>query len=124
MIFPYLFSDSCLLAYLEEEFTDRCLKSTPTPEFLLNLGRFDMSLILYNDMEIISDIMEILDAAHSGSLIPEFIVWLHQHVSPESICSATIESEFMALSSAAQNGRTTAFTFMWTYGLPNSSAGL
>lgn len=61
-----------------------------------------MSLILYNDMEIISDIMEIvLDAAHSGSLIPEFLVWLHQHVSPESICSATIESEFIVSSSVA-----------------------
>jgi len=68
--------------------------------------------------------MEILDAADSGSLIPEFLVWFYQHVSPESICSATIESEFIVSSSIAQNGRTIAFTFMWTYGLPNSSAGL
>jgi len=53
---------------LGEEFASHCIKSTPTPEFLLKLTQFDMSLLSFR-------------ARHPDSRIPEFLVWFYQKVS-------------------------------------------
>ena len=77
-------SNRCLAGYLGMEFIDHCLKSTPTPKFLSNLGRFDMSLVLYTEIPVKENLMRIFHAVNSDSPIPEFLVWLHRQVSPKS----------------------------------------
>jgi hypothetical protein len=91
-----LLSDQCLpdmnTRYLGEEIAYHCIKSTPTLEFLLKLGGFDMSLLSFQfgtlgefgDLPQFGDLPRILDAVHSPSRIPEFLVWLHRQVSPNS----------------------------------------
>ena len=76
-------SNRCLTGYLGVEFIDHCLKSTPTQEFLSNLGRFDMSDVLYTEIPVGENLMRIFHAVNSDSQIPEFLVWLHRQVSPE-----------------------------------------
>jgi len=70
------------MEYLGEEFAYHCIKSTPTPEFLLKLQHFDISLLPFG---IASGGFKystsIFDAVYSESRIPEFLVWLHQKVS-------------------------------------------
>jgi hypothetical protein len=82
-----LLSDQCLpdmnTMYLGEEMAYHCIKSTPTPEFLLKLGSFDMSLLSF-EAGTSKDLSLIIDAVHSRSRIPEFFVWLHRKVSPDS----------------------------------------
>jgi len=65
---------------LGEEFAYHCIKSTPTPDFLLKLQRFDISLLSFKFGGSVGP-MAIFDAVHSESRIPEFLVWLHQKVS-------------------------------------------
>jgi hypothetical protein len=85
----FVFSDRCVAGYLGEEFADHCLKSAQTPEFLSNLGDFDVSYVLYT-METRTNLVKAFDAVHSDSRIPEFLVWLHQQVSFEStFCNNT-----------------------------------
>jgi hypothetical protein len=93
-----LLSDRCLpdikLLYLGEEIAYHCIKSTPTPDFLLKLGGFDMSLLPFQ-VGNSEDLLLILDAVHSSSRIPEFLVWLHRKVSPDSrstLCAMIIAS--------------------------------
>lgn len=70
------------MEYLGEEFAYHCIKSTPTPEFLLKLQHLDISLLPFG---IASGGFKystsIFDAVYSESRIPEFLVWLHQKVS-------------------------------------------
>ena len=76
-------SNCCLTGYLGVEFIDHCLKSTPTQEFLSNLGQFDMSDVLYTEIPVGENLMRIFHAVNSDSQIPAFLVWLHRQVSPE-----------------------------------------
>ena len=122
--FPILIlSNRYLTGHLAVEFIDHCLKSTPTQEFLSNLGRFDMSHVLYTEIPVAENLMRIFHAVNSDSQIPKFLVWLHQQVSPElTFCNNGILIHVRP--SAANNGkRTIAFTFtcgVWTYGLADS----
>ena len=71
--------DQCCAAFrmvsLGDEFAYHCIKSTPTPEFLLRLQRFHISLLPFK----IGDID--YRTLHSESQTPECLVWLHQKVS-------------------------------------------
>lgn len=84
---------------LGEEFTDHCIKSTPTPDFLLKLTHFDISYLSFK----VGPFGSIFGNMPSDSRIPEFLVWFHQKVSPKSSFDNNkfIESGF----SAALNGR-------------------
>ena len=82
--FPILIlSNRYLTGHLAVEFIDHCLKSTPTQEFLSNLGQFDMSDVLYTEIPVGENLMRIFHAVNSDSQIPAFLVWLHRQVSPE-----------------------------------------
>ena len=122
--FPILIlSNRYLTGHLAVEFIDHCLKSTPTQEFLSNLGQFEMSHVLYTEIPVAENLMRIFHAVNSDSQIPKFLVWLHQQVSPElTFCNNGILIHVRP--SAANNGkRTIAFTFtcgVWTYGLADS----
>ena len=81
---PMFPADQCRAAFemvsLGEEFAYHCIKSTPTPNFLLKLQRFDISLLSSKNACFRSR-TPIFDARHTRSHIPEFLVWLHQKVS-------------------------------------------
>lgn len=80
----FLSSDKCCAAFervhFGEDFAYHCIKSTPTPEFLVELGHFDISLLTFK-VGGFKDSASIFDAIHSESRIPEFLVWLHRKVS-------------------------------------------
>jgi len=65
---------------LGEEFAYHWIKSTPTPEFLLRLQRFDISFKI-GDIDY--------RTLHSESQTPECLVWLHQKVSHGSTLGDT-----------------------------------
>lgn len=109
-------------ADLGEEFAGHCFKSTPTPEFLSKLTCFDMSLLSFK----VGHFGPIFGAEHSNSRIPEFLVWFHQKVSPESSFLITIF--IVSAFSAVLKGReVTTVTFtcgMWTRGFMDTLPGL
>ena len=107
-IFPHFSSpDQCCAAFgmvsLGEEFAYHWIKSTPTPEFLLRLQRFDISFKI-GDIDY--------RTLHSESQIPECLVWLHQKVSHGSTLGDTrIWIRFICLSSVLSGRKTIALTF-------------
>ena len=74
--------------FLQEVFSELCLKTTPDPEFLSNLYGFDVSLCPHRAMaasHITQFFKQKFDAINSTSRVPELLVWMQSQVCPTFI---------------------------------------